>query len=212
VSSKGRPLETRELPLGVFHENRDRMLHAAMGDDAWLVAASLSAAFDRVHLALSPGKQQQLAEKALRKFHRMVLHLLQCAAGRSEPCIEPLPQDDRFRHPAWQRLPYAAWYQAFLLLQQWYYNATTEVRGVTPHHEQVVTFVARQLLDVWSPSNFPLSNNHAEMICTGGQNFGRAPPTCGALEGLWAAASGGHREYCIGENVVDPGLQKPAIT
>jgi len=32
------------------------------------------------------------------------------------------------------------------------------VRGVTPHHEQVVEFVGRQILDIFSPSNFPATN------------------------------------------------------
>ena len=207
-------LEAGEPPLGVFHgENRDRMLHAAMGRMTHGISpASLLAAFSdwAVHLALSPGKQQQLVEKALRKYHRLVLHLAHCAAGRSDPCIEPLPQDDRFRHPDWQRFPYSAFYQAFLLVQQWCYNATTEIRGVTPHHEQVVTFVVRQLLDIWSPSNFLLSNPEAtgETMRTGGQNLWQGAANLWRnWEGLWAGRRPeGTEVYRIGENLaVTPG-------
>jgi polyhydroxyalkanoate synthase len=118
-----------------------------------------------MHLALSPGKQQWLAAKAARKMHRLALYgaewwraQLDPEAGRPEACIEPLPQDQRFRDPLWQTFPYNFYYQAFLLTQQLAYNATSGVRGVSRGHEAVVTFVTRQLLDIISPSNFIWSN------------------------------------------------------
>jgi polyhydroxyalkanoate synthase subunit PhaC len=69
-----------------------------------------------------------------------------------------LPQDRRFSHAAWKAMPFNLWSQAFLLTQQWWHNATTEVRGVSKHHEDVVTFITRQLLDMVSPSNFVATN------------------------------------------------------
>ena len=158
-------------------QNQDRMLHAAMGRaTGGLSPASLAAAYMDwfAHLAISPGKQQMLVEKAARKLHRLSLFAQQAAFHPGcDPCIEPLPQDQRFAHPDWQRWPFSLIYQSFLLSQQWWYNATTSVRGVTPHHEQVVTFSARQLLDMVSPSNFVLTNPQAlsETIRTGGGNL-----------------------------------------
>jgi polyhydroxyalkanoate synthase len=112
-----------------------------------------------LHLALSPGKQQQLAGKMLRKALRFALYT-GCAAWdpNTPPAIEPLPQDRRFRGPAWQRWPFNLYAQSFLLVQQWLHNATTGVRGVAPHDEAVVSFVARQLLDIFAPTNFLCSN------------------------------------------------------
>jgi len=111
-------------------------------------------------LAGSPGKRIQLIEKAVRKSVRLALHMPDCLRSDCdcEPCIDPLPQDRRFEDDAWQHLPYNLMYQSFLLNQQWWYNATTGVRGVTPQHENVVEFVTRQILDVYSPSNFAFTN------------------------------------------------------
>ena len=50
------------------------------------------------------------------------------------------------------------YYQSFLLGQQWWYKATTALRGPSQHHKNVTWFVAKQLLDMGSPSNFPWTN------------------------------------------------------
>ena len=112
-----------------------------------------------LHLASSPGKQLELLRKAGRKWVRYADFLGQVARGSACPqCIEPLEQDSRFAAPDWRSWPYNALSQGFLLTQQWWHNATTEVRGVTRHHEAVVNFAVRQMLDVWSPSNFTVTN------------------------------------------------------
>ncbi|MEP9354314.1 alpha/beta fold hydrolase [Xanthobacter sp. KR7-65] len=112
-----------------------------------------------MHLAAAPGKQAELALKAWRKAARLGAYAVASSFDRSFPnCIEPLPGDERFSAPVWQDWPYRFWYQAFLLNQQWWHNATHGVPGTAPHNEAVVAFAARQLLDMASPSNFPLTN------------------------------------------------------
>jgi polyhydroxyalkanoate synthase len=141
-------------------------------------AALAEAYFDWLaHLAAAPGKQLQLCEKALRKTLRLWHYAATCALTQraGHPCIEPLPNDKRFSADAWRTWPYNVIHQAFLLQQQWWHNATTGVRGVTPQHERQVEFATRQILDVLSPANFVLTNpevlqkTHAE----GGQNLVR---------------------------------------
>jgi polyhydroxyalkanoate synthase subunit PhaC len=129
------------------------------------------------HLASSPGKQWQLLQKAIRQFARLALHARECAARASEtePFIHPLPQDRRFVGEPWQQWPYNLIYQSFLLQQQWWHSATTGVRGVTKQHEKAVEFAARQILDVFAPSNFLLTNPELQQhtLRQGGMNFVR---------------------------------------
>ncbi len=140
----------------------DRLLHAAIGEMTQgisPVALSLAATDWWMHLANHPGKQSELAEKAIRKALRLQRYNFRCLLGDCvDPCIEPLPQDSRFDDPAWRQWPFSSIHQSFLLGQQWWHNATTGVRGVEPHHEDVVSFLARQMLDIWSPSNFFWTN------------------------------------------------------
>lgn len=127
-----------------------------------------------VHLASAPGKQAELAQKAVRKLLRLQSYAATGAGpGEAGRCIEPLSQDRRFDDPSWQLPPFDLIHQAFLLQQQWWCNATTGVRGVTRQHEQVVEFTARQILDMVSPANFVWTNPEvlARARDTGGMNF-----------------------------------------
>ncbi|HMM62747.1 MAG TPA: poly-beta-hydroxybutyrate polymerase N-terminal domain-containing protein, partial [Mesorhizobium sp.] len=138
-------------------------------------AALALASFDwAIHLATSPGKRMELSVKAADKAARLWSYMAASALHpETPPCIRPLPGDNRFAAPAWQQQPYSLWSQAFLLGQQWWHNVTHEVPGVTPHHEDVVSFVARQMLDVFSPSNVPFANPEIVERAreTGGANF-----------------------------------------
>jgi polyhydroxyalkanoate synthase len=159
--------------------NVDRLLHALMGQATQGISpTSLSLAWLdwMMHLAQSPAKWQQLVQKAWNKDLRWLGYAMRQAAGQEcEACIDPLPQDRRFRSEEWQRWPYNLIQQAFLLNQQWWHNATTGIDGVTKHHEQVVSFVARQLLDMVSPVNFVATNPEvtAATVREGGANLVR---------------------------------------
>ena len=139
---------------------RDAFLHAAVARATHgisPIAVALAYLDWWAHLSTSPGRQLELIRKAQRKLTRFALY---CASGPGEAgsAIEPLPQDRRFEHPDWQRRPFDLLQQSFLLTQQWLWNATTGIRGVSNHHENVVAFVTRQWLDMFSPSNFFFTN------------------------------------------------------
>ncbi len=139
----------------------DRALHAWMArfTRGLSPASAIGALADwYFHLALSPGKQQELWLKAVTKGARLLGHALREAPRGGVRCIEPLPQDRRFDAPAWRTWPWNVTHQGFLLTQQWWHVATRGVRGVSRHHEAMVNFGVRQWLDLVSPSNFLWSN------------------------------------------------------
>jgi polyhydroxyalkanoate synthase len=156
----------------------DRALHAALARfSLGLSPAAVSAAYLDwlVHLVVAPGKRLQLVDKMTRKALRFYTYAWQqvLQPGQVAPVIEPLPQDRRFAADAWQRLPFNLFYQGFLLQQQWWHNATSDVRGITRHHEEIVKFGGRQLLDMFSPSNFLPTNPELlqRTMQAGGRNF-----------------------------------------
>jgi len=168
----------REDPIGTEGFRAiDRMAEAlsARSSSGISRAALALALFDwSIHLARAPGKQAELLHKALRKSARLAGEMATSALHpAAPPCIAPLPGDTRFRHPGWQQWPFRLWQQAFLLNQQWWHNVTHDVPGVTPHHEEVVSFTARQILDIFSPANLPFTNPEVMQatLQTGGMNL-----------------------------------------
>lgn len=141
-------------------------------------AALTEAYFDWVtHIAVAPGKQLQLVHKSVRKSIKLSHYVSTCALmnGAAGRCIEPLPNDRRFSGESWQGWPFNVIHQAFLLQQQWWHNATTNVRGVTKRHERQVEFTARQMLDIFSPANFLATNPEVlqKTFADGGLNLVR---------------------------------------
>jgi polyhydroxyalkanoate synthase subunit PhaC len=158
---EGPPLNEDALGIEAFHA-LDRTREALVAQlTGGLSPVSLGMAFLdwATHLSVAPGKQAELIWKLARKSYRLQSVAFAQAAGiPAPPTIAPLPGDRRFADPAWNKAPYNLYAQAFLLSQQWWHNVTHEVPGVSPHHEQVVSFLARQWLDVLSPSNNPWLN------------------------------------------------------
>lgn len=155
----------------------DRSREAMIGQvtGGFSPAAGALAMYDwALHLAAAPGKRMELGYKALRKSARLMSYLMASTADVSTPpAITPLKGDHRFDDPAWQAPPFSWLAQAFLMQQQWWHNATHEVPGMMRHHTDVVSFAARQFLDMASPSNNPFTNPQiiARTIETGGMNF-----------------------------------------
>ena len=160
-------------------ETIDRMVSAnlARGTAGTSPAVLAMAYLDwLMHLGLSPGKQALLNEKAVRKMVRLALYAFKASQNpETPPSIEPLSQDHRFDSESWRQWPYNLISQSFLLTQQWWHNATTHIRGVDKQNEAIISFVTRQILDMFSPSNSPLTNPEIlkATMEEGGQNLVR---------------------------------------
>jgi polyhydroxyalkanoate synthase subunit PhaC len=125
------------------------------------------------HIAASPGKQRALFESAQRDWMAWLAYVRSSSEGVCEPCARGSARDKRFKHEAWDKIPFNWLSQAFLINQRWWSEAMTGVRGVSKHHEEVAEFTTRQWLDIWSPSNFALTNPEvlAQTASSGGLNL-----------------------------------------
>lgn len=142
----------------------DRYLHSALNNIYGISPGSLATAyFDwAVHLALSPGKQADLARSAWEKAALFANYITVSinGCGKPECCLHPLPQDRRFNDGGWDKWPFNLYQQSFLLMEEWWQEATGSVRGMSQHNKDVVPFLIRQWLDMFSPLNFPATNPH----------------------------------------------------
>ena len=193
--------------------NADRLLHATIGKmTGGLSPASMSSAWLdwAMHLASSPSKQAEIVEMGVRQWERLGHYVMHAQGGTCERCIEPLPQDPRFRDPAWGQWPYNVVHQSFLLGQQWLSITMRGVRGVTKHHEQVMDYTTRQAMDFFSPSNFPLTNPEVMKAIqeTNGENLARGFRNWqeDMERTILGAPPAGAENYVVGKNLaITPG-------
>ena len=140
----------------------DRVLHAWIGRMTGGVApTALALAYlDWIgHLIVQPGKQNDLAVNALHRYAHLATFASRCALNAEEDkCGELRGSDARFRSERWGRWPFNVYAEAFMLGEEWWQQATATVQGVSQHHRDLLAFIARQLTDTCSPSNFPWSN------------------------------------------------------
>jgi polyhydroxyalkanoate synthase len=110
-----------------------------------------------LHIARAPGRQLELVERAQENLAKL---MKQAVTPNSDlqPAFTPKPYDHRFKHPSWQKMPFNVWSQSFLAMQDWWDYATDHLRGLRPEDADRTRFMARQTLDIMSPSNFPAFN------------------------------------------------------
>ena len=125
------------------------------------------------HLAISPGKQLQLARSLLMKTVQLGLYGVGAALNPSIP--GPASQlERRVSGENWKRWPFNVMAQAHQVGKDWLQEATHGVSGVSDSHLALVRFIAEQALDLLSPANFPVTNPDVieETIRRRGGNLG----------------------------------------
>lgn len=166
------------------------------------------------HLACSPGKQLELLDLGLEQTRRLLQYVHEVASATPEcpahECVEPPKRERRFEAKEWHQWPFNLMHQSFLLTQEWWQAATRGVRGVSRHHEDVVSFAARQLLDIFSPGNYLATNPTVlqRTVENGGANLARG--VLHLLEDFERMAAGkppaGTEDFQVGRDLaVTPG-------
>ncbi|MBP6017976.1 MAG: polyhydroxyalkanoic acid synthase [Burkholderiaceae bacterium] len=150
------------------NERLDQRTRAALAQ-ATLSLSPTSAAISAIdwasHLAQSPGKQLELAQLFTAQA-ALLARYVQASASKAtsaptaadQAVAPPLITDWRFTAPEWQTWPYNVMHQAYLLSEQWWHAATTQISGVSPHHQHLMEFFTREMLNLLSPRNHVFSN------------------------------------------------------
>jgi polyhydroxyalkanoate synthase len=102
-----------------------------------------------LQLAISPGRLLELSLYS-------PLHSEDCK--NKVFCEEEEGQDVRFKTEDWQYLPWRFGAENFLLMEDWWRRATTNIPGLSNPVERIVAFTTRQVMDALSPSNFVMTN------------------------------------------------------
>lgn len=168
-SLPGSPYERQRQAAKALDESvHAQMARANMGLSP--VSMALAAADWAMHLALSPGRQMVLGQRALALAQ-------QAWQASLRPVVDDegnaLPEKDaRFRDESWQHWPFNALKEGFKASDAWWREAA-QVDGMTRHHQHMVEFFTRQTLDALSPSNWPATNAEAQQRAreTGGQSL-----------------------------------------
>lgn len=174
--------ETEEIIIPNAYEGAafDTLLHATLAKlTSYISPASVGLAlYDWAsHIAMSPAKRLNLLRKAAQLASQYGVQLQYQISNQKEQAekylVQPRENDNRFKGEAWQEFPYNSYAQAFLLYEKWWKAATTNIEGVSTHHQDIINFGARQILDIFSPSNFPMTNPEVynATVKTYGLNF-----------------------------------------
>jgi polyhydroxyalkanoate synthase len=135
----------------------DRLLHASAAPYTHgLSPVSLSLAWAdwAWHLAISPGRQMELAALAA-QLGRESLRV--AAGGHEDEAIGEADDDPRFRHPAWAHWPFNAVRHGFRN-QEAFWREASHMPGMTAHHADETQFFARQWLGMMTPANWLPTN------------------------------------------------------
>ena len=165
------------------HQNMDRAIRAAVARVTGGISPhSVQEAWSdwALHLSRSPGRQLELAERAQVNLLKTLTFSARALAGNDGSAVSEVPApfapkdyDHRFADPSWAKAPFSIWQQSFLSVQDWWDQATDNMRGLHKQDADRTRFQIRQLLDLVAPSNLPWMNPEiiAETARTNGKNL-----------------------------------------
>jgi polyhydroxyalkanoate synthase subunit PhaC len=135
----------------------DRLLHTSaspLTGSLSPVSLSLAWADWAWHLAVSPGRQMELAALGA----QLAGDTLRRSAGDGvDAPVGDADDDPRFRHEAWATYPFNALRTGFRNSEAFWREAAC-VPGMTAHHTEMTKFFARQWLGMMAPANWLPTN------------------------------------------------------
>ncbi len=153
------------------------------------------------HLSRAPGRQMQIATHAQEAQAR----LLRLALGLGGEPWQPHRDDHRFDHAGWASPPFSLWKQGFLATQEYWAEATREIRGMQPKNARRVGFMVEQMINMFSPSNYPLTNPEIieKTVQSAGQNLtvGARNLAADLLEKATGSAADPQSSFEVGRNL-----------
>ncbi|MFD1343921.1 PHA/PHB synthase family protein [Litorisediminicola beolgyonensis] len=191
----------------------DRILRSRIGAvTGGISPAALATAYTdwALHLTSAPMRQIDLMRQGGANLLEAYAAAALCPmSGDPGGLCARRASDRRFQGPAWSRPPFNLFANWFLLNQAWWEKATAPLPGLDPAHQRIVSFAARQMLDMLSPSNFATTNpdvleraqtEHGENFLRGLRNW---------LEDMNQVITGARTpdpDYTVGETIaVTPG-------
>jgi polyhydroxyalkanoate synthase len=156
------PLGTRISPthcvtcedVGARGEPIDRLINATLGRmTTGLSPLALAKAWAdlAINLAIAPANQIDLVTRAFTLFAEANIRALRAA---DDVKLQNTPGE----YQLWTKPPYSHLEALHLAQMQWWEEAIASVRGVSKQHKNLAAFSIRQVLNAWSPANFPWTN------------------------------------------------------
>ncbi len=156
LNSTDTPAPAAEPYRALDHLVHARLAEASLGLSP--IALALAQADWAWHLAVSPGRQLQLAQKA----QALALQVWSRAVNPAaiDDAAEAAESDLHFADEGWRHWPYRVWKDAYKATEAWWRDAV-QVEGLSAHHRHMVEFFAVQGVDALSPANWPATNPQA---------------------------------------------------
>ena len=157
----------------------DRITHAALAQcNGGISPVSLSLAYAEwgMGLTTSPGTLWHLYARACEHttdwLTSQVSSSMTTDGSNTDAIARQLEGDERFHGNAWHRQPWGAIATSVMTMERWL-SETVAVPGMSDRSREKVRFYNRQLIDMMSPSNWPLSNPEVirKFIETGGETM-----------------------------------------
>ncbi len=150
---------TKRLVAAVGRRKQSDPGLQAPGHDVYVKAAA-------AYMAEMMSNPQRIIEQQVGYWSKSLKHYADAqqalASGKLQPPEDKGPQDRRFKSEAWDTHPYFNFLkQQYLFSSEAITSALSDLEGLDPLDKDRVNFFARQIVDLFSPTNFLATNPDA---------------------------------------------------